>query len=90
MTKREKRLQKIRQNPKNVSKEILDSVLTDFGFEARKGKGSHTIYTHPNEENAIAVASHKSHVPVYIVKQVLEAIDRIKETDKDEDDGEND
>lgn len=86
MTKREKRLQKVRQNPKNVTQEELDIILKDFGFEPRAGKESHTVYQHSQLENPIVIAVHGTHVPAYIVKQVLAAIDRIiLEVAEDED-----
>ncbi|HRF95332.1 MAG TPA: type II toxin-antitoxin system HicA family toxin [Aggregatilineales bacterium] len=41
MSKRQKRLQKLRQNPKNVSFDELRVVLEDFGFELVRSNGSH-------------------------------------------------
>ncbi|NOG64330.1 MAG: hypothetical protein HND46_13000 [Chloroflexi bacterium] len=41
MSKKEKRLQKIRQNRKNVSFEELAQVLEDWGFLFVRSKGSH-------------------------------------------------
>jgi predicted RNA binding protein YcfA (HicA-like mRNA interferase family) len=79
MTKREKRLEKIRRNPKDVSKNELDLVLTHYGFVRREGKGSHAVYQHPDEDTPIVIAAHGKHVPTYIVKQVLDAIDRVSE-----------
>lgn len=91
MTKRQKRLAKIRNNQKNVSKNELDQVLRDFGFVKREGKGSHTVYQHPDAETLIVVAAHAQHVPAYIVKQVLTAIDRVIERETaDDSDTEND
>jgi len=85
MSKRQKCLSKIRQNPKNVSKDELDQVLADYGFINRQGKGSHTVYQHPEEETPIVVAVHGKHVPAYIVKQVLSAIDRISQQEESDD-----
>jgi predicted RNA binding protein YcfA (HicA-like mRNA interferase family) len=86
LTKREKRLEKIRQNSKNVSKDDLEQVLSDFGFIKREGKGSHTVHSHPDIETPVIIASHGKHVPAYIVKKALEAIDRLlnEETSNDE------
>jgi predicted RNA binding protein YcfA (HicA-like mRNA interferase family) len=78
MTKRAKRFAKIRQNPKNVTKNELHSLLIDYGFVQRSGKGSHTIYQHPDEPTPLVVAAHGAHVPTYIVKQALAAIERIR------------
>lgn len=41
MTKSEKRLQKMRQNPLAVSFADLIKVLEDYGYEIREAKGSH-------------------------------------------------
>jgi predicted RNA binding protein YcfA (HicA-like mRNA interferase family) len=85
MTKREKRLEKVRQNPKHASKDVLDQILSDYGFVRREGKGSHTVYQHPGQETPIVVAAHGKHVPAYIVKQVLDAIDHVIEQEKSDD-----
>ena len=45
MSKRKKRLAKIRQNPKNVRFEELDRVLRDYGFERRQEVAQVTIST---------------------------------------------
>lgn len=82
MTKREKRLNKIRRNQKQVSKDELHQLLLDYGFQERGGKGSHTVYQHPIETAPIIVAAHGKHVPAYIVKQALEAVDRILEREE--------
>lgn len=71
MTKREKRLKNIRQNPKHVSKDDLEQVLLDYGFLRREGKGSHTVYQHPDEDTPIVVAAHAKHVPTY--NELIEA-----------------
>ena len=44
MTKREKRLEKLRQNPKNVRPDELDAVLIGEGFVIARQKGSHKRY----------------------------------------------
>jgi predicted RNA binding protein YcfA (HicA-like mRNA interferase family) len=90
MSKRKKRLERIRQNPKHVSEANLGQVLLDYGFVQRGGKGSHTVYQHPREETPIIVAVHGKHVPAYIVKQALAALDRIiqQETADEADDAE--
>jgi hypothetical protein len=45
MTQREKLLQKLRNNPKNVRFEDLDKLLTWYEFERRSpSSGSHYVY----------------------------------------------
>jgi predicted RNA binding protein YcfA (HicA-like mRNA interferase family) len=82
MSKRKKRLSKIRNNPKAVTKDDLDTVLRDFGFVERDGKGSHTIYQHPDNETPLVVAAHGKSVPAYIVKQALALIDALVDEDQ--------
>lgn len=84
MSKRKKRLEKLRQNPKTVRLKELDSVLQDFGFSADFTAGSHTTYRHKNGLR-VTVAAHGQHVPAYIVKQAINAVDSILETTDDED-----
>ena len=47
MSKKTKRLDSIRNNPKDVSFSELCLVLEDHGFNVRSGKGSHHVATHP-------------------------------------------
>jgi predicted RNA binding protein YcfA (HicA-like mRNA interferase family) len=83
MSKRRKRLDKLRRNPKNVTRQQLDVVLQDFGFSADFTAGSHTTYRHESGAR-VTVASHGSEVPAYIVKQALKAIDSLEENEDDD------
>jgi len=84
MSKRKKRLEKIRQNPKSVRLQELDTVLQDFGFSPDFTAGSHTTYRHATGLR-VTVAAHGQHVPAYIVKQAITVIDSVIETEDDED-----
>jgi predicted RNA binding protein YcfA (HicA-like mRNA interferase family) len=44
MSKRDKRLQRLRQNPKNVTFDELKQVLEDYGFEHVRTSGSHHTF----------------------------------------------
>lgn len=94
MTKREKRLQKIRQNPRNVPFDDLKSVLEDYGFVMRTGKGtSHRFFFRKIGDRAwpLTIPFKKPHIKFVYVKQALEAIDEIIElTGEDEEENEND
>jgi predicted RNA binding protein YcfA (HicA-like mRNA interferase family) len=85
MSKRKKRLEKLRQNPKTVRLKELDSILRDFGFSPDFTAGSHTTYRHEHGLR-VTVAVHGQHIAAYIVKQAIAAIDSILETDDDIDD----
>jgi predicted RNA binding protein YcfA (HicA-like mRNA interferase family) len=50
VSKRRKRLEKLRQNPKDVSFDDLRKVLEDFGFELVRSCGSHFAFRHDELE----------------------------------------
>jgi predicted RNA binding protein YcfA (HicA-like mRNA interferase family) len=69
-----------------VRKDDLDRVLRDAGFLPDFTAGSHVTYRHPSGAR-VTVAAHGAHVPAYIVKQALKAIDRLPtEDDNDKND----
>lgn len=74
MTKREKRIKKLFQNPKTVPFKELDKVLKDDGFECRQpGSGSsHYIFTKGNIQ--ISVPFRRPFVKEVYVKRVLELL----------------
>ena len=74
MTKREKRVRKLFQNPKTVPFKELDKVLKDAGFELRQpGSGSsHYVYT--KGEIQISVPFRRPIVKEVYVKRVLELL----------------
>ena len=44
----DERLQKIRNNPSDVSYHDLETVLIDQALIITRGKGSHTVFTYPD------------------------------------------
>ncbi len=96
MTKREKRLQKLRQNPKNVSFDELRQILEAEGFELDHVTGSHHVFRAEANEVVLTVVIPFARPikPVY-VKQAIKAIvqhrdatatpDENKEKDKEDD-----
>lgn len=82
MTKRDKRLQKMRQNPKNVTYGDYVGVLQDFGFTVRDGRGSHIIIkcTVGDKKWRLTIArphGGSKHVKRPYVKQAIKAIDEV-------------
>lgn len=74
VTKREKRVKKIFQNPKTVAFKELNKVLKEFGFESRQpGSGSsHHVYTKGKIQ--ISVPFRRPFIKEIYVKRVLELI----------------
>lgn len=80
MSKREKRLAKLRENPNNVSFDELVLVLEDFGFEQRPAKGtSHRFFRAQIGNNvwSITIPYHRPVKAIY-VRQALEMINEIE------------
>lgn len=74
MTKREKRLRKIFQNPKTVSFKELDLVLKSFRFEVRQPKSGSSHYIYTKKDIQISVPFRRPYVKAVYVKRVLELI----------------
>jgi predicted RNA binding protein YcfA (HicA-like mRNA interferase family) len=79
MTKREKRLQKMRQNPKDVSFADLRTVLEDFGFELVRSSGSHHSFNITIDgESRLFVVPYRHPVKAVYVREALLLIDKIQ------------
>ncbi len=74
MSKRDKLLEKIRRNPKDVTFKESDQLLQSFGYELVRTKGSHSAYRRPGAP-PITIARRQPHVHSEAVKEVLRAID---------------
>jgi predicted RNA binding protein YcfA (HicA-like mRNA interferase family) len=77
MTTRQKRHEKIRNNPANVRFEVAVTWLLSFGFVERDAKGSHIVLTHPDWDGKLTMQDHKGYAKAYQVRQALKAIEEI-------------
>ncbi|NOR83637.1 MAG: addiction module toxin, HicA family [Ardenticatenales bacterium] len=77
MSRREKLLARIRNNPRSVTYDELAGVLEWHGFECRKGKGSHRIFKRGGTK--IVIVWRKPHVHSNAVKEALAVIDSLSE-----------
>jgi hypothetical protein len=87
MSKAEKALLKIRQNPKSVRFEEIDKVLNLYGFERRQSrKGtSHYVYILKTEHKfyRVTIPFKRPFVKKVYIQQTLEIIAEVEE-DKDQ------
>lgn len=74
MTKRQKRVRKIFQNPKAVPFKELDRVLKDFGFKVRQPKSGSSHYVYSKEDVQMSVPFRRPFVKEVYIKRVLEII----------------
>ena len=81
MTRREKRLQKLRQNPRGVRFDELRQVLEDHGFQLEHVSGSHHTFRAEIRGRVWTQILPRKILAVY-VKQVLSRIDEIAAWEK--------
>lgn len=82
MVKKEKRLQKIRQNPKNVRYDDLVNCLLDYGFTIDGEGTSHRSVRGRAGDEVLTTTIVKPHggrkqVAITYVKNVLKLIDKV-------------
>ena len=94
LTKRKKRLQKLRQSQKNVSFTDLQQVLEDFGFKLVRSSGSHHSFSLMIDgEERLFVLPYRHPVKAVYVREALKLIDKIlanqaeEETDEENAEG---
>lgn len=80
MSKKEKAISKLRQNPKNVRFEEIETILDRLGFVKRQDGTSHAIFT--LGKSRIQVPHRKPFVKPIYVKLLLEELDKIQELDE--------
>lgn len=82
MSKRKKRLQKLRNSSKDVSFDELRSVLEDYGFELQNIVGSHYTFRVMIDGNPhlLVIPFRRPIKPIYI-KKALKLIDKIEENE---------
>jgi predicted RNA binding protein YcfA (HicA-like mRNA interferase family) len=89
MSKRKKRLEQIRQNPKNVSLEALRRVLEDYGFTLERIEGSHHHFSYIlNGQKKLFTIPHKRPLNRVYVKESIKIIDKLIEAQGDQDEDE--
>ncbi|HME70925.1 MAG TPA: type II toxin-antitoxin system HicA family toxin [Myxococcota bacterium] len=79
----DKRLAKMRQNPRDWRIGDLETVAAGYGFRVRKSGGSHVVFLHDDLEEALTVPAHRPIKPVY-VRRLVKLIDKLEEEKEEE------
>lgn len=82
MSKNEKQLQKIKNNPTNVKFETLQSILISYGFSERIPKSGSSHHTFTYKEYIITIPKKKPVKTIY-VKKVLSILEDLNLIDKE-------
>jgi len=76
MTKREKLLAAIRNNPADVRFDDACKVALWLGFIGKGGKGSHTTFARPDEKEKLNFQNRQGKILSYQAQQLLHMIDK--------------
>ena len=76
MTRREKLLAAIRNNPKDVRFVDACRAAEAIGFVNAGGKGSHTIYARAGELTILNFQNRSGRIPPYQARQLIEMLDK--------------
>jgi predicted RNA binding protein YcfA (HicA-like mRNA interferase family) len=82
MSKFEKDLAKLKQNPKNVHFEELEKILLRFGFTKRQRGSSHAVFT--KGKNVLTVPIKRPFLKSVYVRQALAVIEDMIDLDEQE------
>ncbi len=77
MTKKEKLLEKIKNNPKAVKFKEIDKVLRDIGFERRQPSGGSSHYTYTFEDKTITIPYKRPYVKVIYIKKAIKLLEEL-------------
>jgi len=80
MTKADKDIVRLRQNPNHVRYEELVTILTRLGFQRKQDSTSHVRFTYGN--HILVIPKRKPFLKPVYVKQVLKILDLILEEEK--------
>jgi hypothetical protein len=80
MSKRDKLLEKMRNNPRDWQIADFKVIAANFEIAVRQGKGSHVSFSHPAWMEILTVPAHRPVKPIYVKKFVM-LIDALKEED---------
>lgn len=78
MAQIEKKLEKMRNNPRDWQITELENIASYFGFTVRDGKGSHLSFSHPAFKDILTIPAYRPVKPIYVKKLVL-LIDAVRE-----------
>ncbi|EIC19928.1 hypothetical protein Thi970DRAFT_03535 [Thiorhodovibrio frisius] len=76
MTRKEKRLAAVRQNPKAVRFDDACQIAVSLGFIHEGGQGSHRVFKRPREPMQLNFQNCDGLIPAYQARQLIVMIDK--------------
>jgi predicted RNA binding protein YcfA (HicA-like mRNA interferase family) len=77
MTKLEKLLKRIENNPKAVTMADLQTLLEAYGFRLARVKGSHYIFEHAGRDETLVIPYRRPYIKASYVKDALARVENI-------------
>lgn len=66
MSKSDKTLQKMQNNPRDWRIEQLEAIAKRYEIRVRKPGGSHVVFEHPSHNEMLCVPAHRPIKPIYM------------------------
>ncbi len=66
MSKSEKIIQKMRENPRDWRLSSLETIAKRLNIQVRKSGGSHAVFMHENSSIVVTIPSKRPIKPIYI------------------------
>lgn len=79
MTKNDKLILAVRNNPRDVRFDDACKIAERLGFVGKGGRGSHTAYSRPGEPVGLNFQNRDGKIPPYQAKQLIEMIDKYED-----------
>ncbi len=76
MSRRDKLISAVRNNPKDVRFADACQIAVWLGFEHSSGKGSHRAFSRPGEPVGLNFQDRKGKIPAYQAEQLIAMIDK--------------
>ncbi|MBC2699367.1 MAG: type II toxin-antitoxin system HicA family toxin [ANME-2 cluster archaeon] len=80
---KQKLLEDLKNNPKNIRFEKLCRIAEAFGFQFKGGKGSHRIYLRKDINEMLNFQNVSGKAKPYQVRQLIKIIDKYNLTEED-------
>jgi predicted RNA binding protein YcfA (HicA-like mRNA interferase family) len=74
MNRKEKLLERFKQNPESIRYSELKTILTKIGFEEIPAKGSHTKWKHPMLTHDLIIPIHNHDCKGFYEKHTLKVL----------------
>jgi len=76
MSKHDKRIDTLLENPKAVRFEDACRIAEALGFQYKGGKGSHRTYGYQNEPILLNFQDHNGYIKPYQARQLIEMVNK--------------